>query len=195
MKPALVQALLALVLPVVSTSGDDKAAPVPPAVVQLAESFLNSLQGSARPKNRDEAREQFSASFLLGFTSPGARFLCDSPIERSGFAAGQAYWLEHPGDRDAIFAGYGYEHTDTVGSWIQAFEVSAFSPVPPRGGQWWLEWLGDALEGIPLSDDLTRSSRKLRVRVVGYLSPPGQYGHMGAYARKLIAVRVKPVAD
>ena len=70
------------------------------------------------------------------------------------------------------------------GYYVSGFERSEFRP-----RQRW--WLSGAIEGCPFLDfNQKRYSpwRQTYLELKGVLSPPGQYGHLGAYNRELTIV-------
>ena len=76
----------------------------------------------------------------------------------------------------------GYYETDR-------FEHSTFSPSDRNTERWWL--VGDlSCAFLDFNQEQSRPWRRVFIEVQGDLSPPGQYGHLGSYRRKLSVKRV-----
>lgn len=92
------------------------------------------------------------------------------------------------------------------GRFARGFEVSSFVPgdvgCPGYGAGWWLGPGGDFMDHF---EEVARTARwsearchsfgydeplTVRVRFVGELSPPGSYGHVGAYTRAVRVIEV-----
>ena len=91
------------------------------------------------------------------------------------------------------------ETSQYSGWYRRSFEQSAFW-TDDGDGPWWLTADGEAWETLMEHhvDGPGRGGRTtVRLTVEGMLSAPGQYGHLGAYARELTVERVieiKPVS-
>lgn len=83
-----------------------------------------------------------------------------------------------------ILAGYGYVAVEREGDWSRGFETSAFAPSDTDGERWWMQPLGDRPWSTVGLGDVGGSGSQ--VRIVGYLSPTGRYGHLGSYAHEVL---------
>ena len=172
-----------------STGSLGQGAPAVPMVVQqLADKYISSLPRSALPSGRTAADQTYWVFFFEGFTSPGSQMLGKKGIPREAFDAGQAYWRSHPDKRKEIMLGFGYSEVALEGTWLTGFEASRFVPKRAPESRYWLQPLEGAGSEISLSPKGTVESQPVRVR--GYLSPPGRYGHMGMYDRQIFATRI-----
>lgn len=84
---------------------------------------------------------------------------------------------------------------DTIsGLYRQGFEQSDFYP-DAGGGPWWFTYDGDLWSQIePFARGQGRGvAAVVRLEVVGEISGPGRYGHLGAYERELIASQIVSV--
>lgn len=156
------------------------ASDVPDTVTRLAQAWL--AQNQSDFPNVDPV-QVYASNFFSGYTNPGGSdMVVASRLVRDAVMAGRAYWREHPDEREGILAGFGYERIEIEGTWTRAFEISGFAPRDSRG-LWWLS----PLEGAIPPD---APEGQARVRISGYLSRPGQYGHLGMYKRELLASTV-----
>jgi len=75
------------------------------------------------------------------------------------------------------------------GTWDWHFETSAFTTDAGEGPYW---LAGDGAVWDQLSAPFSESGPWGRAHLIveGRLSPPGQYGHLGAYSRELRVTRV-----
>ena len=75
------------------------------------------------------------------------------------------------------------------GYYVSGFERNEFRPESDLEQRW---WLSGAIEGCAfLNFDQERYSpwRQTYLELQGVLSPPGQYGHLGAYSRELTIIK------
>lgn len=77
------------------------------------------------------------------------------------------------------------------GTWTFQFETSAFQ-LDNGGDRYWLSGEGAVWNEIiaPINGSGRGPWGREHLVVEGYLSPPGQYGHLGAYTRELRVTRV-----
>jgi len=78
------------------------------------------------------------------------------------------------------------------GLYVFGFETSTFVPDGADRG-WWVEATPEArhaLHAAALPRPQPHDAIFVRAEVEGELSPPGQYGHLGAYERTLTITRV-----
>lgn len=80
------------------------------------------------------------------------------------------------------------------GLYRQGFEQSDFYP-DAGGGPWWFTYDGDLWSQIePFMRGQGRGlAAVVRLEVVGEISGPGGFGHLGAYERELIASQIVSV--
>lgn len=139
----------------------------------------------------------FAYEFKDGFLSPDGIFASGPDVCRMGNEAGKAYCRAHPAALDALLRGYGYRLVEQSGDYTGGFEQSGFTPENSRQ-QWWLEGINHVVwpeltvvQSLKFSDSDLFKLHKGRLRVTGYLSPPGCYGQEGHYSRELLAVKIE----
>lgn len=166
--------------------GKATAGEVPNIVLQYADSFAQS-QSVQEPLRAGRALpDEYAIWFFQGFTHPSGSIFTKSDLMRDAYSNGQAYWRDHPSERADIFAGYGYRTVEREGVWSHGFEKSAFQPGDGSEGKWWMSTFGGvAWRDVGLDQPNSRIDG-LRVRIVGYLSPKGRYGHLGAYEHEVL---------
>ena len=161
-------------------AGQAGAASMPAVVARQAQAYL--AEHRAEAKAGDAADERYAGAFFDGFRHPDGGIWTNDALRREAYQQGQAYWRTHPeaAQRDAIFTGYGYTRVEEDGELVKGFEISSFQS-SVQVGPCWLDYAGTA-------------SSKLQgaVHVAGYLSPPGQYGHLGMYHYELLAYSIVP---
>lgn len=144
-----------------------------------------------RPKSECELqtrRVEYIDSFFYGFKASATIQPDDKdPIQHligSAMRAGGDHRRAYPNEVDATFASYGYVAVDAEGKWTSGFEVSQFEPASGYEGEsWWLGELPDMQGPRPGSNGATTT---VRIRVKGYVTDKGQYGHLSAYDRDLL---------
>jgi hypothetical protein len=108
-----------------------------------------------------------------------------SALLQDAYTNGQTYWRDHPSDRAKIFSEYGYVAVEREGLWSHGFEKSAFEASGASGGKWWMTPLGDGpWKEVGLEQGTGNALS--HIRIVGYLSPKGNYGHLGAYEHEVL---------
>jgi len=184
--------------------------PTPDFVVKLADVHIGSLE--SKPDDLVKARQQFCAMFLLGYTSfPDLEVPDDTlPAEMTGVNAAVRYRNKHPDSLDRVLIAFGYKRVTFNGTWRTGFEMSQFvNEVVPKPG-WWLGYCSECKVGnlnwkrfpkLPADSKIPDKLRNLiddsrgaeaNILVNGYLSPVGEYGHLGSCARELLATSVQP---
>lgn len=163
------------------------AASLPEDVRRLAVAYVKAHPEEKAPRG-SSLSDEYARGFLQGFLYP------EGSLERPGiywaaYAQGQARWREGPEAQERTFAGYGYARVELTGSWLSGFETSFFQPDGHDRG-YWLSFLPGVKLDLPWSPGFPARDRR-RVRVVGYLSPEGSYGHLGMYVRELYARSVE----
>lgn len=80
------------------------------------------------------------------------------------------------------------------GLYRQGFEQSDFYPAK-GGGPWWLTYDGDLWSKLePFVQGSGRGlAAVVRFEVIGEVSEPGRFGHLGAYERELVVERIVSV--
>jgi hypothetical protein len=164
-----------------ATAGD-----VPAVVREYASTFVKSHAQEQQLSGERTVADDYALWFFQGYTHPQGGAFTASDIRSEAYKTGQAYWNAHPSERAAIFAGFGYQAVEREGIWSRGFEMSAFQPDDAEKAAWWMTTLG----GVAWQDvGLVQSgptARQMRVHIVGYVSPAGRYGHLGAYAREVL---------
>jgi hypothetical protein len=81
-----------------------------------------------------------------------------------------------------------------VGVFESGFELAAFHPdrrCPGDGPRFWLDWTAESRFAERIREETGRDAfagaevRAFRITVRAELSPPGEYGHLGAYTRRV----------
>ncbi|MEM1226870.1 MAG: hypothetical protein AAGJ40_14320 [Planctomycetota bacterium] len=183
----------------------------PSFLVALADAHVESL--GSKPEDLEKAREHFCACFRWGYTSfAEAEIPADSiPIDVAGYNAAVRYRKRHPESLERVLTAFGYKKEIHVGVWRTGHEMSQFLNENVRKPGWWvgycpkcekpkLNW--KRFPKLPADRDVPAKLRKLiddgrgaeaKVRVTGYLSPVGKYGHLGSYSRELLATSIQPI--
>lgn len=184
--------------------------PVPDFVVKLADAHLESLEST--PDDLAEARKRFCTMFLWGCTDFAHLEVPDDsfPPEMAGVNAAVRYRNDHPDSMHRVLTGYGYERLTIEGKWRTGFEMSQFVNKDVAKPGWWLSHSAGCKEGnlnwkhlpkLKLDYNTSHRQRKLiddhrgaeaDIRVTGYLSPIGEYGHLNSYSRELLATKIEP---
>lgn len=201
MKPALLLPALLFSLSLspigAGAHAQDGAASAPasvPALVLRIARAAQALPEAAAARARGDAVQEFAHWFFEGFTHPDGGNSLQDAYTRTAWEAGQAFWRERLGRRDEIMAGYGYARVEAQGSWRRRFEVSAFTPEDRPGETWWVSSFGGVRWTALQPGQADADFAAARVRLSGYLSPPGRHGHLGQYGRTLLATAFTVVA-
>lgn len=162
------------------------AGAVPDVVRQLADAFAQSHSEKEQLPPGRSVRDEYAHHFFLGYTHPSGGVYTQSALLQEAYTHGQAYWRDHPSERTGILSAYGYVSVEREGDWSRGFEISAFEPLGIDGERWWMTPFGNGRwSEVGLQQNHTQNSQS-RVRIVGYLSPAGHYGHLGAYAHEVL---------
>jgi len=140
-----------------------------------------------------DIRDDFCGSFFQGFTMPGATMSGGTEAGRRGFLAGQEYRRANPAKTKETMEGFGYTTVEVAGVWTVSFEHSGFCPDTQPKQTWWLSYFGDTQSDLPKGEKIPDSGAHIHVR--GYLSPSGQYGHLGSYNHEFFATSISRVGD
>ena len=163
--------------------------PKPPAIVKLADAYLASLAPEQRPNEPESARDDFVRSFFIGFTTPTGSMSGGTDADTKGFTAGQEFRRANPQKLKETFESFGYVATEAEGLWTLEFEHSGFKPRGCRNDkEWWLDDLGDTVYELP--NDQKIPDEGISIRISGFLSPKGQYGHLGLYKHRFYATKI-----
>jgi hypothetical protein len=168
-----------------------RAGEIPDVVIQYANAFAQSQPIKGTPADQ-ALYEEYARYFFQGYTHPSGGAYTDSALIQDAYMRGQVYWRDHPAERAAIFSGYGYVPVEREGVWSRGFEKSDFEPSGADGDKWWITTFG----GRPWSEvglDRGMENGRARIRIVGYLSPKGHYGHLGAYEHEVLVTSGVPV--
>jgi hypothetical protein len=159
----------------------------PAVVLRLASDYIASL-GKMKTEDGWLAEEDFCNSFFLGFTAPGGSVSGGTEAGRRGFLAGQQYRRASPQKIEETMEGFGYTETEADGVWKVSFERSGFFPDRQPNQTWWLSYFGDTQSDIPKHTKIPEKGVPIRVR--GYLSPDGRFGHLGGYDHEIFAASI-----
>ncbi|MES2128532.1 MAG: hypothetical protein V4463_14790 [Pseudomonadota bacterium] len=173
------------------------AAPAPDIVKKLAQSYVLSHPDATSRPTPQTPEQVYESYFFIGMTHPHGGIMNFPDIETAAYVQGQAYWREHPFERDAIMAGFGFVRVDAEGSWARGFELSSFVPDERGAERWWLDSFGGVAwrELGPAHQDPSPNVGKVRVRIAGYLGLPGPSGHLGQYRRRVLATSLTFLKD
>jgi hypothetical protein len=162
--------------------------PNPKEAVRQADAYFDSLPYAQRMPHRDKVRVDFCRSFFQGFTMPSATMSGGTDAGQRGFVAGQEYRQGNPEKVKEIMEGFGYTVVEATGVWTAFFEHSGFRPDTQPKQTWWLSGFGDTQSDLPKGEKIPVKGVHIRVR--GYLSPSGQFGHLGSYDHELFATSI-----
>jgi hypothetical protein len=197
---ALLAHCLALAAPAVAAP----AGPVPPFVAQLAEAAIAREPSAMHAPDRDKAVAWFSAGFIEGFLAPpDMSWPSAAGPGFEGMRAGQAYRRAHPARHDDVLRAYGYVPSDVAGRCAVGVEASRFtprlpddaSPIRKIDANWWVAQWPPSAAAPPASRPASGRGRAWPCRIVGWLSPPGHYGHMNMYSHQMVAIRVEDLPE
>ena len=156
-----------------------------PIAAGYADTYVVTLGLSPGSCEASAARYRFMDGFFMGFRDP-RRIVEVIPEVRdgnTGFQAGQKYRVDHPDSTDEVYASFGFSPVAVVGTMERRYEVSSFSPNSDYSGEkWWFEIIPRAKLGL-LPGGLLPVGRPIRIK--GYVSRRGRYGHLDGYDRQL----------
>lgn len=163
--------------------------PKPPAIVKLADAFLASLPPEQRPKNPEWARDDFVRCFFMGFTNHTGSMSGGEVAGLQGFKAGQEFRRANPDKLKETFESFGYVAAEVEGTWTTGFEHSGFKPHRERSTEeWWLSGFSDTVSDLPKGEKIPDEG--VGIRIIGFLSPRGSYGHLGSYDHEFYATKI-----
>lgn len=174
------------------------------AIAKLAEEAIVA-DGAEAVRSRELYRSVFVRAFLGGYANPESTIpvnpaLSESRMNGAGWSAGQAYRRANPESVAQVMRAYGYREFEGTGAWTVGFEAGGFKPDAVGESSrecWYLASIRSAELDEQVARIVPRDVRlpnvTLRVRVKGYLSERGQFGHLGVCQRQVYAVSV--VAD
>ena len=164
--------------------------PNPKEAIRQADAYFDSLPYAQRTPHRDKVRVDFLRGFFSGFVSPNGRIEGGTHNEYwHGFQAGQAYRRTNPAKLTETMEGFGYVATEAEGRWTVGFEHSGFRPLGRYSGQhWWLSGLNDT--AFEFTKDGKIPDDGISLHLIGFLSPKGQYGHLGGYDNEFYATKI-----
>lgn len=169
--------------------------PRPTAALRQADAYYDSLPYAARSPHRDKVRVSFLDGFFDGFVNPNGEIL-GGPHDAHwhGFQAGQADRRANPAKLSETMGGFGYTPLKTEGRWTVGFEHSGFRPAGASPeNEWWLSGLSntafDLIRTTPIPDE------GLAIRITGFLSPKGKYGHLSSYDHEFYATLISKKED
>lgn len=154
---------------------------IPPVVKKYFEAYLTLHPNEKRRSMAKTLERQYAYYFLTGLTSPTETW-SSGGIETDAYNQGQSYWKDHPNEREKILASYGYVPVDAKGIWRCGFERDSFSPIGRKSEEWWIS----SFRGASRGNEFDLNCDKMHfVRITGYVSPIGNYGHLGSYKREI----------
>jgi hypothetical protein len=161
------------------------AAPIPDVVRLDADAYAQSLTEAPKLPSGHSVRDEYAIWFFQGLTHPSGGIQTESALRRDAYNHGQSWWRDHPLERDAMFAAYGYRVVKQDGIWSRGFERSAFQPDGGDAESWWMDSFGGVTwQSVGLAPPM--SNPAMHVHIVGYLSPKGHYGHLGGYEHEVL---------
>lgn len=162
----------------------------PEAVRALADAYVASMEPEV-PVRRPDPRSRYVSSFFSGYTQLDGSIITTDKVSAAGYHAGQAYRRDHPGTLSEIMHGFGYVWVEAEGTLGIDREYSGLALRYTRE-VWWF----DPMRG-PGADEgsLTRPLKRGPMRVVGFLSPRGRYGHRSAFRHQFLAMSIMPVSE
>ncbi|MES2299886.1 MAG: hypothetical protein V4582_22795 [Pseudomonadota bacterium] len=162
------------------------AASTPVVVEKLAQAYVKAHAGADNAAAQRAMADTYAATFFIGYLQHNGGIWNAPALESAAYTDGQAYGRAHPGERDAILLGYGYERVEVDGVWERGFELSKFVPADRPPEEWWLSSYGGvAWHDLGLGQQIP-SFNKARVHIVGYASSIGRHGHLGMYQRDVL---------
>ncbi|MED5595557.1 hypothetical protein [Janthinobacterium sp. P210006] len=183
------RSIATLLLLITALAGKANAGNIPAIVLDYASAFA---QTQAADKQSPALPAEYAQWFFQGLIHPSGGIVTQSAPMRDAYTNGQRYWRDHPSERANIMAGYGYLAIEREGIWSRGFEKSTFQAahvdLGTDAGAWWLDSFGGVAwrdVGLVPPDSIYDHPR---VHIVGYLSPKGHYGHLGAYEREVLVI-------
>ena len=88
----------------------------------------------------------------------------------------------------------GYAEVDVTGIWTRGFEKNQFISDGTNNEKWWVDWFADSRLDALTTQDYEQGFTVARVRLTGYLSPLGSYGHLGGYRREIVITNFNQIA-
>lgn len=178
---------ISILLLLTALAGKANAANIPDIVLEYAHAFA---QTQTTDKRASTPPADYAQWFFQGLIHPSGGIVTQSAAMRDAYMKGQRYWRDHPSERANIMASYGYRAIERDGVWSRGFEKSVFQPAHADldldAGAWWLNSFGGvAWRDVGLVAP-NSSHQQPRVHIVGYLSPKGHYGHLGAYEHEVL---------
>lgn len=182
--------LLIFACSTIALGASEAAAPprgvlAPAQVLGLADTYIASS-----PQQEDVAwtRRTYLGSFFMGYVNPGGSLSTEDPASRAGFEAGQQYRHSKPTELKETMEGFGYTATNAQGKWLVFFEHSIFRTPGDSGRGWWLTALPHPESAQAIAPDVPEQGGP--VRISGFLSPKGRYGHLGMCDYQFFATNI-----
>jgi hypothetical protein len=179
-------AIAAAVAEGADTPTSDFAAPG--AVVRLANGYVASVQQQEDGARENDIRRSFLRAFFWGFVNPKGTLSGGTPADHAGYQAGQLYWRTNAAKLKETMEGFGYTATNAQGDWSVGFERSVFRAGGDSGRGWWLRPLPSPESSQATDPDLPESGGP--VRIAGFLSAKGRYGHLGMCEYQFFATNI-----
>jgi len=174
--------------------GSANAASVPDDVLEQARAYAKTHR-SEKPPRSQSLVEEYASGFFAGFIHGAYNgVLSGDDAFATAYAKGAARWKQGPDAQQRTFAGYGYQRIEWTGLWTAGFETSLFEPDGQPGLAAWLDFLAGSGAALPKTEPGPHFL-ELRLRLTGYLSPRGSYGHLGMHGRELFATSVQVLGN
>ena len=179
------------------------AKPVPAFVVRLAEDAIARDPAAMKAPDHATAVGWFAEGFLFGFLNPDMSLPGFAGPGHEGSVAGQRARRAQPAQHDQVLRDYGYVQRDLTGRCTIGFEASRFTPALDRDASpiekidanWWVaEW--PPIPGPPAARGPSpRRALDWPCRIVGWVSPPGGYGHVNMFSHQVLVIRFEDLAQ
>lgn len=164
--------------------------PHPKEALREADAYFDSLPYFWRTPHRDKVRVEFLRGYFNGFVTPGEITMVGKHDACwHGVKAGQVYRRTHPAKLKETMEDFGYTAAVARGRWLSGFEISDFRPLGGgRDKSWWLSALTST--AFEFAKDVTIPHDGISLRVEGFLSPKGAFGHLNGYDHEFYATQI-----
>ena len=181
-------ACLAIAVNAGAADKPDSEPVAPPAILRMADAYLSSPGRQDKPGGENSVRRSYLQEFFSGFVNPKGTINGGTSTDHVAFQAGQEYRHNHPDKLKETMEGFGFTATNADGVWSVEFERSAFRMENHSGRDWWLTELPDPESAQVRDRSFWDSSGPIHIS--GFLSPKGNYGHLGGYDHRFFATNI-----
>jgi hypothetical protein len=161
----------------------------PPDVLVAGRKAYDFLPAKNPAENRERFAHAYADGYFEGVVHANRSLIPSNPgtAYEHGILAGKKALREDPRVFQQVMKAFGYQEMEASGTWETGFEHSRFVADGASTGQaWWLSFLDTSR----LPERPSPSSRgdlvTVRLKVHGYLSTLGRYGHMGGSGREFL---------